>query len=78
MPAWKVLFIAFLGIICLALGLATIVVPMTLVEDNTRWLWLAGLLVATGIMGTLLRLFLISADRAFMNAPRTKDRSVKR
>ena len=63
MPVWKVLFILALGGVCLALGLATIVVPMTMVLDNSRWLWLAGLLFATVGMGTLFRLFLNSADR---------------
>ena len=64
MPVWKVLFIMAFGSACLALGLATIIVPMTLVQDGYRWLWLAGLLVATVGMGTLFRLFLNSADRA--------------
>jgi hypothetical protein len=65
MPAWKVLFIMVFGLVCLVLGLATIIVPMTLVVDGTRWLWLVGLLVATVAMGSLFRLFLNSADRAF-------------
>jgi hypothetical protein len=65
MPVWKILLMLLLAIVCLALALGTIIVPMTLVEDNSRWLWLAGLLVATICAGTLLRLFLNSADRAF-------------
>src|SRR5437667_5976395 len=64
MPVWKVLLVVVFGGACLALGLATIIVPMTIVLDGTRWLWLAGLLVATLGMGTLFRLFLNSADRA--------------
>jgi hypothetical protein len=65
MPVWKILVIMLLAILSLALALGAIIVPMTLVEDNSRWLWLAGLIVATICMGTLLRLFLNSADRAF-------------
>jgi hypothetical protein len=64
MPAWKVLFIVAFGGVCLALALATVVVPMTIVESGYRWLSLAGLLFATICMGTLFRLFLKSADRA--------------
>jgi len=64
MSAWKVLFIMAFGCVCLALALATVVVPMTVVESWDRWLWLAGLLFATVCMGTLFTLFLQSADRA--------------
>lgn len=63
MPIWKVLFIAMLGLICLALALATLIVPMTVVENYSRWFWLAGLLVSTVFMGTMFRLFMNSADR---------------
>ena len=70
MPAWKVLFIMLLGGVCFALGLATIVVPATLVEGGSRWLWLAGLFFATACMGTLFRLLLKSADRAMMSSRR--------
>jgi hypothetical protein len=65
MPIWQVLFIAMLGLICLALALATLIVPMTLVEDSSRWFWLAGLLVTTVLTGTIFRLYLNSADRNF-------------
>jgi len=68
MPFWKVLFIALLGLICMALALATLVVPMTIVEDSSRWLWLAGLLVSTILMGTMFRLYMNSADRAFLKS----------
>jgi hypothetical protein len=68
MPAWKVLFIVAFGGVCLALTLATIIVPMTVVTSGYRWVWLAGLLFATVCMGTLFTLFLKSADRA-LNAP---------
>ncbi len=64
MPVWKVLFILVFGCVCLTLGLATIIVPMTMVESGYRWLWLAGLLFATVCIGMLFRLFLQSADRA--------------
>jgi hypothetical protein len=33
--------------------------------DENRWLWLAGLLLATVCMGTLFTLFLQKADRTF-------------
>jgi uncharacterized membrane protein HdeD (DUF308 family) len=69
MPAWKVLLVMVFGIVCLVLGLATVIVPMTLVQDNSRWLWLVGLLFATGGMGALFRLFLNSADRALAGTP---------
>jgi hypothetical protein len=65
MPAWKVVFIMAFGCVCLGLALATVIVPLSLVESGYRWLWLAGLLAATVGMGTLFRLFLQSADRAF-------------
>lgn len=65
MPVWKVLFIAMLGLICLTLTLATLIVPITLVEDSSRWVWLAGLLVSTVLMSTIFRLYMNSADRNF-------------
>ena len=65
MPAWKVLFIAMLGLICLALALATLVVPLTLVEESSRWFWFAGLLVTTVLMCAIFRLYMNSADRSF-------------
>jgi predicted ABC-class ATPase len=64
MAAWKVLFIMVLGFACLALALATVVVPLTTSFGETRWLWFAGLLVTTLVMSTLLMLFLKSSDRA--------------
>jgi hypothetical protein len=64
MAAWKILLIMLFGVVCLGLGLATVIVPLTLVESGYRWVWLAGLLVATICMGTLFKLFLQSADRA--------------
>jgi hypothetical protein len=64
MPVWKILFILLFGIVCLAFALATIVVPMTLVVDNTRWFWLAGLLTTSIGLFSLFRIFLNNADRA--------------
>jgi hypothetical protein len=63
MPAWKALFIVVFGGVCLALALGTIVVPMAV--DEHRWLWLAGLLVATICMGSLFTIFLQRSDRNF-------------
>jgi hypothetical protein len=68
MPFWKVLFIALLGLICLALALATLIVPMTLVENSFRWLWLAGLFISTVLMSTMFRLYVNRADRAFLKS----------
>jgi hypothetical protein len=65
MPAWKVLFIMAFGLVCMGLALATVIVPLSLVESGYRWLWLAGLLVATVCSGTLFKFFLQSTDRAF-------------
>jgi hypothetical protein len=65
MPAWKVLFVMVFGLACLALALATIVVPLSMPGDDDRWLWLGGLLVGTIIMSTLFTLFLRHADRTF-------------
>jgi len=62
MPAWKVIFIAVVGLACLGLAFAAFIVPMTDIEH--RWLWCVGLLVATAVLGTLFTLFLRSADRA--------------
>jgi bacteriorhodopsin len=65
MPAWKVLFIVVFGLVCLALALATVVVPMTLKNDPYRWAYFGGLLFATVVVGTLFTVFLRAADRGF-------------
>ena len=65
MPAWKVLFILVLGCACFALAMGTIVVPLALTADDNKWLWFAGLLLATLCTGTLFTLFLIREDRTF-------------
>jgi hypothetical protein len=63
MSAWKAAFIVAFGFVCLALALATILVPMAV--DEYRGLWLAGLLFATVCVGTLFAIFLNRADRTF-------------
>jgi hypothetical protein len=65
MAAWKVLLIVVLGSVCLGLAMATVVVPMTLTVNEGKWLWFAGLLVATLVMSTLFALFLRHQDRTF-------------
>ena len=65
MSVWKVLFIVVFALTCLGLAFATVVVPTTRSLGDDRWVWGGGLLVATIVMGTLLTLFLRSADRAF-------------
>jgi hypothetical protein len=64
MAAWKVLFIALLGLICLGLALATLIVPMTLTVGSERWMWLGGLFLGTVVMITLFSLFLRKASAA--------------
>jgi hypothetical protein len=58
MPIWKVLFIVVLALVCFALASAAVVFPMTDTAGKDRWLWLAGLLAATAVMGSLTALFL--------------------
>jgi hypothetical protein len=65
MPVWKVLFILVLAGVCLALALATLVVPLALTDQEHRWLWFAGLLLASICMGTLFTLYLKHEDRRF-------------
>jgi hypothetical protein len=66
MPHWKALFIMAFGILCLGLAFGAFIAPLALTNEENRWAWCAGLLVATLVMGTLFTLFLKSADRAFM------------
>lgn len=63
MPTWKVLVIGLFFVACLALGLATVVVPLGL-RGGERWAWLGGLLVATAAAGALFALFLRYAERS--------------
>jgi hypothetical protein len=65
MPAWKVLLVVVFGIACFALALSTIVVPITLSEEQGRWPWFAGLFAGTAAVGTLFTVFLRHADRTF-------------
>lgn len=68
MPAWKVVFILVLGLACLGLAFSALIVPMTLAGAE-RWLWLAALLAATAVVGSLFALFLRRASSR-MTAPR--------
>jgi hypothetical protein len=61
MAAWKVLLIGMFATVCLALGLATIIVPLDM-AGGQRWLWLGGLLAATLCAGGLFTLFLRHAS----------------
>ena len=63
MPAWKVLFIGVFACACLALAVATFVVPFAQ-EGGQRWVWMGGLLLATLCAGGLLALFLRHAGRS--------------
>ena len=68
MPAWKVMIIGLLGCISLALGLATILIPMEH-QGTQRWIWLGGLLAATVFVGGLFALFLRYAGRSLDASP---------
>ena len=65
MPVWKVLFIALFGCVCLALALATLLVPLEK-PGNQRWLWLGGLLLSTLAASALFGLFLRHAGGAML------------
>jgi bacteriorhodopsin len=69
MPAWKVLLIVALACASFALATATVIVPMS-EEGTQRWAWLAGLLVATIVVGAGLVLLLRQASEALMLKPR--------
>ena len=69
MAVWKVLLIGLLACTCLALTLATIVIPIS--QDGAqKWVWLGGLLAATIGTGALLALFLRYADGSLNIKPR--------
>ena len=68
MPVWKVLFIALLACVCLALALATVVVPMAK-SGGEWWAWMGGLLTGTLLASGLFALFLRHAGGA-MDKPR--------
>ena len=63
MAAWKVLVVVLFATICFALAMATIVVPITLTDEQNRWVWFGGFLAGTIVMGTLFTLFLRSQDK---------------
>ncbi len=69
MSVWKVLIIGILACLCLALGMATIAIPIA-EEGNARWLWLGGLLTATLCAGSLLGVFLRYAGHSLDLSPR--------
>lgn len=62
MPAWKVIVVLVFGVLCLALGSATLVFPLT---DRVpyHWLWELALFVGTCVVGGVFVLFLRSASR---------------
>jgi hypothetical protein len=62
MPVWKVMFIALLFCICLALASATLIYPTTKAGAENPWLWGVGLFAATAFVGTLFTLFLRRAS----------------
>jgi uncharacterized membrane protein YdcZ (DUF606 family) len=43
--------------------MGTIVVPITLTDEQNRWVWFGGLLGGTVVMGTLFTLFLRAQDK---------------
>jgi hypothetical protein len=65
MPVWKILLVLVLAVICLGLAFATLIVPLALTAEDNKWLWFAGLLAGTILMGTLFVLFLRKADETF-------------
>jgi hypothetical protein len=68
MPAWKVMLIGLLAGICLALAMATILIPMDK-EGSDRWIWLGGLLAGTLFTGGLFALFLRHAGHSLDASP---------
>ena len=64
MSTWRVLAILFMGLLCLVLASATVVVPMSDSAGDNRWFWVVGLLLATAGMGALFALFLKNSERA--------------
>jgi uncharacterized membrane protein YbhN (UPF0104 family) len=70
MPTWKVLAIGVLTCICIALGTATIAIPISQ-DGNDRWAWLGGLVLATACAGTALAFFMRYASKSLDQRPRT-------
>lgn len=69
MAVWKILLIGLLACACLALTFATVAIPIAQ-EGGQRWLWLGGLVAATGVTGGLLALFLRYAGGSMDVKPR--------
>jgi hypothetical protein len=67
MPAWKVLLVGLFGVVCLALTMATIVVPLSKSGGGMWAWWLGGLFVASLATGTLFVLFLRHAGAGLAN-----------
>jgi hypothetical protein len=65
MPFFKVLLIALLACICFGLAMGTVIVPFAMRAGGLRWLWVAGLLLATLCSGGLLALYLAREDRVW-------------
>jgi hypothetical protein len=68
MSTWKVLIIALLGCISLALVMATILIPMDK-QGSDRWIWLGGLLGATLLVGGVFARFLKYAGASLDASP---------
>lgn len=69
MAIWKVLIILLLTCICMALAMATIIIPIS--QDGAmKWAWLGGLLAATLGAGTLLVFFMKYAGASLDAKPR--------
>ncbi len=64
MPAWKVLLISLLGLVCFGLASVAVVFPTTDMAGKDRWLWLAGLAAATAVVTGLFVVVLRSASAA--------------
>ncbi|MBM3979580.1 MAG: hypothetical protein FJ304_04720 [Planctomycetes bacterium] len=61
MPNWKILLTGVLACVCLALMVATFLVPM--VYEGTRmWLWLGGFVLPTLVACALFAVFLRHAS----------------
>jgi hypothetical protein len=69
MSVWKILLIGALACLCLALAMATIAIPISQ-EGGERWVWLVGLVAATGVAGTVLAFFMRFAGRSLDQKPR--------
>jgi cell division protein FtsW (lipid II flippase) len=69
MPAWKVLVIAALSCLCLALAISTVAIPLAH-DGAQRWLSLGVLLAATLATAVTLALFVPYARDSYRTAHR--------